>query len=104
MDIVSYKNNRYATPFQRCIIYVLDQGKCHYCHIPIYLETFHADHVVPWFKSHDTSLSNLVASCWLCNKSKGVMDYDRFIYKLATKDAGWRRRRHFAIRQSYISS
>lgn len=50
---------------------VAQKGKCFYCHLPI-KASWVTDHVIPLFRGGTSRYSNLVVTCWACNKEKGI--------------------------------
>jgi 5-methylcytosine-specific restriction endonuclease McrA len=94
-------SRRRASYFQRLYIYNRDAGKCHYCNVQVTFNGFHADHVEPWSKSKNTSVNNLVASCYMCNIAKHTMNAERYKQLLATGGTNWRRSRYYAIKSNY---
>ena len=95
---------RSATDLQRRYVYGRDNGKCHYCHVSLQYNNFHVDHKQPWSKGGPTKLSNLVASCYICNIAKNDMDYHRYINLLEEKGLAWRRKRYFGVKSSFAIS
>lgn len=59
-------------PSQRMAMFLRSGGKCQKCGIAIELSTFHADHIVPWSKGGQTTLSNAQALCRSCNLAKSA--------------------------------
>lgn len=55
---------------QKFVLRTISGGHCENCGIPID-NTFHADHVVPWSRGGETTLSNGQALCPPCNLKKG---------------------------------
>lgn len=64
--------SRQFGPAQRMAMLLRSGGKCESCGIAIELSTFHADHIVPWSKGGQTTLSNAQALCRSCNLSKSA--------------------------------
>lgn len=93
--------HRYANSLQRIQVYNLDNGNCHYCGVVLNVKGFHVDHKVPFSKGGETKLSNLVASCYMCNGAKHTMNYWKFKYCLKQHGVDWRRRRYFAVKASF---
>lgn len=50
---------------------VIQKGQCFYCHLPI-KGKWVTDHVIPLFRGGTSRYSNLVVTCWACNKAKGI--------------------------------
>jgi 5-methylcytosine-specific restriction endonuclease McrA len=96
-------SDRFATLAQKEFIYYREGGMCHYCKQPIQAKGFHADHIQPWSKGGKTEISNLVASCYMCNIAKHTMEYDLFKMKISKNGLGWRRKRYFAVRSNFTS-
>jgi len=61
---------------QRYVIYMNSNKHCKLCEDPIKMENFHADHIYPWSKGGETSISNGQALCSACNirKSNGIQE------------------------------
>jgi superfamily II DNA or RNA helicase len=59
-------------PTQRMAMLLRSGSKCESCGASIELSTFHADHIVPWSKGGQTTLSNAQALCRSCNLSKSA--------------------------------
>jgi 5-methylcytosine-specific restriction endonuclease McrA len=93
--------HRFATQEQRTILYAISRGECHYCGTSIKPNNFHADHKTPWKYSHNSDLSNLVASCYKCNIAKDTLSYARFNELLAEKGLRWRDRKYYATKTHY---
>lgn len=53
---------------------VTQGGKCYYCRKAI-KGAWNTEHVIPLFRGGTSSYSNLVISCWTCNKKKGIKIY-----------------------------
>lgn len=51
--------------------YKVQKGKCYYCKKKIN-GALVTDHVIPLFRGGTSTYSNLVVSCWNCNKNKGI--------------------------------
>jgi 5-methylcytosine-specific restriction endonuclease McrA len=98
---MSLDTERLANSFQRNAIYNRDNGNCHYCGIELIFKGFHVDHKKPWSKGGQTTLDNLVASCYMCNGAKSNMDYQKFKILLEIKGLDWRRRCYFATRAKF---
>ena len=59
----------------RAGVWDLSNGVCHYCGTTLHpLRDFTVDHVVPVARGGTNDPSNLVASCLLCNISKGIRE------------------------------
>jgi superfamily II DNA or RNA helicase len=65
-------SSRQFGPAQRMAMLLRSGGKCESCGAAIELSTFHADHIVPWSKGGQTTLSNAQALCRSCNLSKSA--------------------------------
>lgn len=50
---------------------ITQKGKCYYCGLPI-KGAWVTDHVIPLFRGGTSRYSNLVVTCWGCNKEKGI--------------------------------
>ena len=50
---------------------VTQKGVCFYCSKPI-IGVWVTDHVIPLFRGGTSRYSNLVVTCWKCNKEKGI--------------------------------
>jgi len=50
---------------------VKQKGLCYYCGKPI-SGVWVTDHVKPLFRGGTSAYSNLVVTCWKCNKEKGI--------------------------------
>lgn len=61
---------RYALFWQRFHILQRDGYRCRYCRSELTNETAVMDHVIPWGKGGRTVVTNMVASCRPCNRSK----------------------------------
>ena len=59
---------------QRYVIYMNSNKHCQLCEEHIRMENFHADHIYPWSRGGETSISNGQALCSDCNirKSNGI--------------------------------
>jgi len=65
-------SSRQFGPAQRMAMLLRSGGKCELCGVAIELSTFHADHITPWSKGGQTTLSNAQALCRSCNLSKSA--------------------------------
>ena len=52
-------------------VYKHHQGLCGICHLPVELEIFTIDHIVPLDKGGPHIFSNLQPAHWICNVRKG---------------------------------
>ncbi len=59
-------------------IYNKTSGHCGYCGIRLEIDGFQIDHIYPLCRGGSNLDINLVASCPLCNKSKGKMTVVEF--------------------------
>jgi 5-methylcytosine-specific restriction endonuclease McrA len=50
---------------------VVQKGRCFYCKLPI-KGVWVTDHMIPLFRGGTSRYSNLVVTCWACNKEKGI--------------------------------
>lgn len=57
----------------RRIVIARANGRCHYCNCPVRRGDFEIDHVIPVSRGGRSRLSNLVAACYTCNRSKRDM-------------------------------
>jgi 5-methylcytosine-specific restriction endonuclease McrA len=48
-------------------------GKCFWCGIDITVAQCTIDHYIPLYRGGKDNLTNMVASCMLCNKAKGCL-------------------------------
>ena len=96
--------HRRATAEQRSAIYNRENGHCHYCKADIEFNSFHADHKNPWFRSHNSDLTNLVAACYKCNIAKHTLSYDRYKELLSQKGIKWRNQKYYMTAQSFRKS
>jgi len=64
--------SRQFGPSQRMAMFLQSGGSCQKCNVAIELSTFHADHIVPWSKGGQTTLSNAQALCPSCNLAKSA--------------------------------
>jgi len=76
LDVVQYalrnnKTTRYFSDEQRTEIYLRDKGVCQLCNTPVTLKKFDCDHIIPWSKGGQTTISNGQCTCQTCNRSKG---------------------------------
>ena len=55
---------------QKLELYMRSNGKCCLCGCPISVDSFEADHIIPWSKGGKTVLTNGQALCRPCNQSK----------------------------------
>lgn len=62
--------SRNFTKTQRLLLFMRSLGRCVKCGVEITLESFEADHIIPWSKGGKTTLSNGQALCQSCNRSK----------------------------------
>lgn len=70
----AFERKKKTAAFERWRRYrylVKQKGKCFYCHLPI-LGVWVTDHVIPLFRGGTSRYSNLVVTCWDCNKEKGI--------------------------------
>lgn len=58
---------------------VEEDGRCHYCAVPLTFETSTLDHKRPLFRFGKTTRDNMVLACRSCNVSKGNKPYGVFI-------------------------
>lgn len=63
----------------RRYLYIVERGRCHYCHKPIQFDNTTVDHIHPKSKGGILHPSNAVISCNKCNQAKHSMSYDDFI-------------------------
>ncbi len=81
---------RFAGTALRKCVFERDGGKCHYCGDELTLQSFQADHIVPFSKGGLTVLSNLLCACARCNLAKGNVSYEQFVAELAERGLEWR--------------
>lgn len=67
-----YAKHRIHGKFRRIAI-ARANGRCHYCNCPVRRGDFEIDHVIPVSRGGRSRLSNLVAACYTCNRSKRDM-------------------------------
>lgn len=79
-------------------------GRCGYCGIKLAKDNFQVDHIYPLCKGGTNLDINLVASCNLCNQTKGkmsVVEFKRYILskdkELREKSSKYRLLEHFGI-------
>jgi len=71
---------RYAGPVTRAKLLRLHGYRCSYCGRRVTNKTANIDHIVPWKRGGTTRMSNLIPSCWNCNKLKGNMSLVDFAF------------------------
>ncbi len=49
-------------------------GRCAHCNTEL-VDGWHADHVIPWSKTHETNVHDMQALCPTCNLKKGTMNF-----------------------------
>lgn len=62
------------TGADRLSLYILQEKRCAYCGIALYIDMkrdTHIDHVIPLSKGGSNGVENLVLTCMFCNQSKG---------------------------------
>jgi len=68
--------NAVSRGLRREVIEVIDEHRCCYCGKPVVAgENYHVDHCIPYEKGGATEFRNLVTSCDVCNKRKGLKSY-----------------------------
>lgn len=70
----AFERKKLTAAFKRWRRYqylVKQKGKCFYCHLPI-KGAWVTDHVIPLFRGGTSRYSNLVVTCWNCNREKGI--------------------------------
>ncbi len=93
---------RQADPTLRFSIYIRDSGICQYCEVKLDLNNYHVDHVRAYCHGGETSESNLVTSCRMCNIAKNTMSAHLYKSMLNKYGINWRRKRFFAVMNSYM--
>jgi 5-methylcytosine-specific restriction endonuclease McrA len=56
---------------ERALLWLAADGKCQICGCDLDPDNWHADHIVPWSKSHRTNMFEMQAVCPECNLKKG---------------------------------
>lgn len=79
------KDVKFYQSFTRKNVYDRDKGKCQYCGCKVSLKEMTYDHVVPQSKGGMTTWTNIVCSCFECNKKKGDKYLNEVGMKLITK-------------------
>lgn len=69
-------------------IYQRTGGHCGYCGCILDFESFTADHLIPRSKGGGNELSNLMACCKTCNRSKSSRSVEEFRLVVAARKAG----------------
>jgi 5-methylcytosine-specific restriction endonuclease McrA len=64
------KNFSIYKPFNRLNIWLRDNKKCQYCGLPISLNTFEYEHIIPQSRGGKSTWLNIVCACRLCNSRK----------------------------------
>jgi 5-methylcytosine-specific restriction endonuclease McrA len=67
----AFKRFRKPVKFSRISVYARDQYCCQYCGEEKRIADLTYDHVLPRSQGGLTEWTNIVASCYLCNKKKG---------------------------------
>jgi len=70
----AFERKKQTAAFKRWRRYqylVVQKGKCYYCKRPI-RGVWVTDHIIPLFRGGTSRYSNLVVTCWACNKEKGI--------------------------------
>lgn len=70
----AFERKKLTSAFKRWRKYqykVKQHGLCYYCRKPI-RGVWVTDHVIPLFRGGTSRYSNLVVTCWACNKEKGI--------------------------------
>lgn len=63
----------------RAIVWDNSDGYCYHCGVAIHpIRDFEVDHLHPRSKGGDNEITNLVASCSRCNRSKGAKPVDEW--------------------------
>lgn len=71
--------------YKRNLVYNMLNGNCAYCGNLLDKSDFHADHIVPYNKTGDNSLANLLPACPKCNMIKGGRSIEEFREYICTK-------------------
>ena len=70
----AFERKKQTAAFRRWRRYqytVNQKGLCYYCHRPI-SGVWVTDHIIPLFRGGTSAYTNLVVTCWACNKRKGI--------------------------------
>lgn len=84
-------------------IYNKTSGRCGYCGVNLETDGFQIDHIYPLCRGGSNLDNNLVASCPLCNKSKGkmtVVEFKKYVLNQvnrARKGSRFRLMEHFGV-------
>ena len=85
-------------------IYNKTNGRCGYCGVKLETDAFEVDHIYPLSKGGSNLDVNLIASCNLCNKTKGKMTVTEFkayilgqIDKIRASNRKFKLMEHFGI-------
>ena len=65
-----FRRRRYATRWQRRLVYIRALGRCEYCHRPTSYDQGNVDHVTPWSQGGWSSILNFAFCCPDCNAAK----------------------------------
>lgn len=71
--------------FRKKVLFNRDDWKCQYCSKKLMWETITIDHVLPSSRGGQTSWTNCVAACKLCNKNKANKTPEEAQMKLLKK-------------------
>ena len=63
---------RTFTQYQRTQLLIQAGGRCQLCGDAVTIDTFEADHIIPWSKGGKTILENGQCLCRRCNRAKGA--------------------------------
>lgn len=66
-------------PRKRREVYERSNGRCHYCGVPLRIEAFHLEHMLPKALGGTDDSWNLTASCQPCNAAKATKTAIQFV-------------------------
>lgn len=77
-----------VSPQKAIAVFQRTNGRCGYCGCALDFEGYTTDHMVPRSKGGGNELSNLLACCKTCNRSKAARSVEDFRLVMAARKAG----------------